>query len=39
MHGVWRWDSAENIGAVLREGYFVSDPVTGRKVRPFCLLR
>lgn len=35
MHGVWRWDSVENTGAVLREGYFVSDPVTGRKVRLF----
>ncbi|KAH9985691.1 glycoside hydrolase family 5 protein [Russula vinacea] len=32
MHGVWKWDSAKNTGAVLREKYFVSDPATGRKV-------
>jgi hypothetical protein len=36
MHGVWKWDSAKNTGAVLRENYFVNDPATGRKVR-FCL--
>ena len=35
MHGVWKWDSAKNTGAVLREKYFVSDPTTGRKVRFF----
>jgi len=33
VHGVWKWDSAKNTGAVLRKKYFVSDPATGRKVR------
>ncbi|KAH9988245.1 glycoside hydrolase superfamily [Russula compacta] len=32
MHGVWEWDSAKNTGTVLRETYFVNDPVTGRKI-------
>ena len=32
MHGVWKWDKSKNTGAVLRETYFVNDPVTGRKV-------
>jgi hypothetical protein len=35
MHGVWKWDSAKNTGAVLREEYFLNHPATGRKVRPF----
>jgi hypothetical protein len=38
MHGVWEWDRAKNAGAVLREKYFVSDPVTGRKVRCVFIL-
>jgi hypothetical protein len=39
MHGVWEWDSTNNAGVVLREKYFVSDPVTGRKVRCIFVLR
>ena len=37
MHRVWKWDSAKNAGAVLREEYFLNNPVTGRKVRSFLL--
>ena len=37
MHGVWKWDSTKNNGAVLRETYFMNDPATGRKVH-FLLL-
>lgn len=33
MHGVWGWDNSKNEGVVLRENYFVQDPMTGRKVR------
>lgn len=32
MHGVWGWDNNKNEGVVLRENYFVKDPMTGRKV-------
>ncbi|KAL4071735.1 glycoside hydrolase family 5 protein [Scleroderma citrinum] len=32
MHNVWGWDKATNKGIVLRENYFMKDPVTGRKV-------
>jgi hypothetical protein len=35
MHGVWKWDSVKNAGVVLHESYFVNDPSSGRKVRPF----
>lgn len=35
MHGVWGWDSNKNEGVVLRENYFVRDPMTGRKVTIF----
>jgi hypothetical protein len=33
MHDVWGWDNSKNEGVVLRENYFVKDPMTGRKVR------
>jgi hypothetical protein len=32
MHDVWRWDETKNTGVVLRENYFVQDPMTGKKV-------
>ncbi|KAI6041477.1 glycoside hydrolase family 5 protein [Pisolithus marmoratus] len=32
LHGVWGWDKVRNEGVVLRENYFVKDPMTGRKV-------
>jgi hypothetical protein len=32
MHGVWGWDLKKDEGVVLRENYFVKDPMTGRKV-------
>ncbi|KAI6015142.1 glycoside hydrolase family 5 protein [Pisolithus orientalis] len=32
LHGVWGWDKIRNEGVVLRENYFVKDPMTGRKV-------
>ncbi|KAG6330398.1 hypothetical protein ID866_8691 [Astraeus odoratus] len=32
LHGVWGWDNVKNEGVVLRENYFVKDPMTGRKV-------
>ncbi|KAH7928854.1 glycoside hydrolase family 5 protein [Leucogyrophana mollusca] len=32
MHGVWGWDLSKNEGVVLRESYFVKDPMTGQKV-------
>jgi hypothetical protein len=35
MHGVWGWDLNKNQGVVLRENYFVKDPMTGRKVKTF----
>jgi hypothetical protein len=35
MHGVWEWNASQNAGTVLRETYFMNDPVTGRKVRLF----
>ena len=33
MHGVWGWDKNKNEGVVLRESYFVKDPMTNEKVR------
>jgi hypothetical protein len=35
MHSVWGWDVKKNEGVVLRENYFVLDPMTGRKVITF----
>jgi hypothetical protein len=32
MHAVWGWDLKKDEGVVLRENYFVKDPMTGRKV-------
>jgi len=32
IHNVWGWDSKKKEGVVLRENYFVKDPMTGRKV-------
>lgn len=32
MHDVWGWDQSKNIAVVLRENYFVKDPMTGKKV-------
>ncbi|KAI0922589.1 hypothetical protein AcV5_009520 [Taiwanofungus camphoratus] len=32
MHGAWGWDKNKNEGVVLRESYFVKDPLTGRKI-------
>ncbi|KAI0301452.1 hypothetical protein BC826DRAFT_989683 [Russula brevipes] len=35
MHGVWKWDSVKNAGAVLHKTYFVNDPASGRKYTDF----
>lgn len=32
MHGVWGWDKNKDEGVVLRESYFINDPLTGKKV-------
>jgi hypothetical protein len=32
MHGVWGWDANKKEGVVLRENYFVKNPITGEKV-------
>lgn len=32
MHGVWGWDLKKKEGVVLRESYFVKNPITGLKV-------
>ncbi|THH17235.1 hypothetical protein EW146_g3534 [Bondarzewia mesenterica] len=32
MHGVWGYDVQKQEGIVLRENYFVKDPMTGKKV-------
>lgn len=32
MHGVWGWDRNKNEGVVLRESYFIKDPMTNKKV-------
>ncbi|KII91594.1 glycoside hydrolase family 5 protein [Plicaturopsis crispa FD-325 SS-3] len=32
MHGVWGWDVNKGEGVVLRENYFVKDPMTGRPI-------
>lgn len=32
MHGVWGWDKIKNEGVVLRENYFVKNPMTNKKV-------
>ncbi|TFY82766.1 hypothetical protein EWM64_g1246 [Hericium alpestre] len=32
MHGVWGYDVKKQEGVVLRENYFVKDPMTGKKV-------
>lgn len=33
MHGVWGWDTNKKEGVVLRENYFVKDPMSNKKVR------
>jgi hypothetical protein len=32
MHGVWGWDVSKQEGVVLRESYFIKDPMTNKKV-------
>ncbi|KAI0697370.1 glycoside hydrolase family 5 protein [Cytidiella melzeri] len=32
MHGVWGWDKNKNEGVVLRESYFIKDPMTNKKI-------
>ncbi|KAI0340430.1 glycoside hydrolase family 5 protein [Trametopsis cervina] len=32
MHGVWGWDKIKNEGVVLRESYFIKDPMTNKKI-------
>ncbi|KAG5644275.1 hypothetical protein DXG03_008760 [Asterophora parasitica] len=32
MHDVWGWCKNKNEAVVLRENYFINDPVTGRKI-------
>ncbi|GLB39573.1 putative cellulase (glycosyl hydrolase family 5) [Lyophyllum shimeji] len=32
MHDVWGWDVVKNEGVVLREHYFMKNPVTGKKI-------
>ncbi|KAI0069139.1 glycoside hydrolase family 5 protein [Artomyces pyxidatus] len=32
MHGVWGYDTVKKDGVVLRESYFVKDPMSGKKV-------
>lgn len=32
MHGVWGYDAKKKDGIVLRENYFVKEPMTGKKV-------
>ena len=31
-HNVWSWDLSKKEGVVLRENYFVTHPMTGKKV-------
>lgn len=38
MHGVWGWDRTKDLGVVLREGYFMRDPMGSREVRPFVYM-
>lgn len=39
MHGVWGWDNNKNEGVVLRESYFIKDPMTNKKVSAILVIK